>query len=160
MTAINDMSTAIQYGRLNSLQELLRINPGTDINQVASTITGNTLLHLAAAFGEADIAHFLIEQGANVNPINNFGHTPLNIAAIEQHGNIGAILIANGGEYEATPPAHNIVFNNVATSYWTNTQQDYDHQYHQTNGSDAEDDCDLGCTGHSYALSDCDMMVY
>lgn len=54
-----------------------------------------TCLHLAAGAGELEIVKFLIGEGANVNPRDRWGATPLNDAKDRA---IIDYLLANGAE--------------------------------------------------------------
>lgn len=47
----------------------------------AANKAGNTAMHATAFVGYSKIAQFLVQQGADINPRNNAGQTPLTIAA-------------------------------------------------------------------------------
>ena len=57
---------------------LLLIELGADVN-VSEKITGATPLHLANEYPKIRVAEVLIANGANVNPLNKEGETPLDI---------------------------------------------------------------------------------
>jgi ankyrin repeat protein len=59
---------------------------------------GNTELHMAALYGFPDIAHLLIEHGADVNAVNEYGHTPLYYATRHGYRKTADALIAAGAD--------------------------------------------------------------
>jgi|GEM_PF-2652808 len=121
---------AVFRGELESLKSLKNTHPEINLGEITYTFSGNTLLHTAATIGHAGIAQFLLATGMNPSTENNHGDTPLNLAAIHQNGAVGAILTNAGGIYGNPAPAHNIVFNDEATGYWEQTNDDSSHQYH------------------------------
>lgn len=54
-------------------------------------------LHIAAQEGHNEIVQILINAGANVNAINNYGSTPLHCAAEARHVEVARILIEKDG---------------------------------------------------------------
>ncbi|KAI9298648.1 ankyrin [Neoconidiobolus thromboides FSU 785] len=52
-----------------------------------------SLLHLASSYNHISICQYLIENGANVNPQDREGWTPLHCAAAEGHESIVKYLI-------------------------------------------------------------------
>lgn len=66
------------------VQELLGHEVNIDIN--AKDNEGNTPLHIAAEWANANLAQYLINQGANVKAKNNSGKTPLDFAKSELSG--------------------------------------------------------------------------
>ena len=69
----------IYYATANGHYKMVRllISYGEDVTQA---IQGDTLLHLAAEKGHADVAQLLIEKGAVLNANNSKGDTPLDVA--------------------------------------------------------------------------------
>ncbi|KAF4365931.1 hypothetical protein G4B88_007875 [Cannabis sativa] len=59
-------------------------------------ILNNLLEHLAASRGYEDITRFLIQQGVNVNAIDNFGNTPLLEALKNGHDRVSSLLVQEG----------------------------------------------------------------
>jgi glutaminase len=66
---------------------------GLDIN--TGDYDKRTPLHLASAAGHIDIVRYLVEQGAEVNPRDRWGATPLNDA---QDSAIVEYLVNHGAE--------------------------------------------------------------
>ena len=56
--------------------------------------------HLAASKGHEDITRFLIQNGAEINNLDNFGNTPLLEAIKNGHDNIASLLAKEGGVLE------------------------------------------------------------
>jgi hypothetical protein len=72
------------YGLTTSVKRLLSIR-NINVN-VKDDRFGATPLHYAAENGHIEIAHLLLQNGAEVNAKNNNGYTPLHFAAV--HGNV------------------------------------------------------------------------
>lgn len=51
--------------------------------------SGRTPLHTAAAEGLLDCAEILVEAGADVMAMDNMGHTPLIMACVWSHREVG-----------------------------------------------------------------------
>ena len=85
-------------------------------------------MHQAAAAGACICARFLLDRGANVNAVNNAGHTPLDVAlastniglGLHDHdagGNVGApgaaasdiARVLQGGKPRLTTPKYRTV---------------------------------------------------
>ena len=67
---------------------------GAEVNAGAK---GTTPLHGAVAFDQAGMARWLLEQGADPNPLNYEGKTPLKLAVEGGKEEIAALLRAGGG---------------------------------------------------------------
>lgn len=64
-------------------------------------LNGNTPLHWAALNGHLDMVTSLIQNGANVESIEDFGRTPLHFAALGGHHAVCQALIENGANLDA-----------------------------------------------------------
>ncbi|VDN20824.1 unnamed protein product, partial [Dibothriocephalus latus] len=62
------LHTACHFGRLNMVRYLLSLAGRGDVNR--TTKMGCTPLHLAAQQGHSQIAHLLLEHGADANLTN------------------------------------------------------------------------------------------
>lgn len=69
---------AAREGHLHILKYLCVYAP--DYNLDLLDKKGDTLLHKAAANGQYRVCEWLLEQGFNVQAVNNNGHTPLDLA--------------------------------------------------------------------------------
>lgn len=57
---------------------------------------GSELMHSVARRNQIDIAQYLLETGAGVDPVDNYGQTPLHWAAREGHTEMCQLLIKHG----------------------------------------------------------------
>ena len=64
--------------------------PHTDVN--AANYEGRTPLHLAASVGSLDAVRFVIELGAEVSALDNWGNTPLDAALGQGHAEVASHL--------------------------------------------------------------------
>ena len=71
----------------------------TEININATDNEGNTPLHLATNWGNADVISFLLANGADVMAVNANLQRPIHIAA-EKNGLDIIKLLSEGAEYE------------------------------------------------------------
>ena len=60
-----------------------------------------TALHLAAANGHVDVVKVLIQNGADVNAVDEYKFTALHLAARHGHVDIAKVLIENGADVNA-----------------------------------------------------------
>ena len=77
----DDIWTAAEEGNVEAVKGYLAIGVNVDERD---EVYGGTPLHFAAFRGRNEIAEFLIAEGADVNPKNGEGATPLD-KAIEKH---------------------------------------------------------------------------
>jgi ankyrin repeat protein len=93
-----ELIRVIRAGDLPALQALAAKNPGFLQFQDER---GQTLLHGAASAGQADIARWLIEQGAKVDARTVQSSTPLMYAALAGKTDMARLLIARGADIDA-----------------------------------------------------------
>mgnify|MGYP003335154222 CR=1 FL=1 len=94
--------------------DVLQGNGITDINKIVEF--GGTRLYWAIRNGRTDIAHALINAGADVNLADNDGWTPLHVAAFNGHPETVRALIELGADVNAKDdsgwtPLHLAYFN-------------------------------------------------
>jgi ankyrin repeat protein len=128
MSAQEDMLNAAFTGNLAQLKSLHEKHSNINLGAIENQF-GYTLLHFAAHGGHADVVTFLVDEGVFLNPLTPTGDTPLNLAAVHEHIEVGAILFQHGAIYENPAPANNIVFNNAVTNHWHPTHLDGHQQY-------------------------------
>ena len=66
-------------------------------DQNASDYDRRTALHLAAAEGREQVVRYLVENGAEVNPLDRWNATPLDDAYKYEHKSVIDFLLINGG---------------------------------------------------------------
>lgn len=65
----------------HDLDELERLTLlGVDVN--APSVDGTAALHTAASLGSRGVVQYLIDQGADVNAVDSWGNTPLNVSSL------------------------------------------------------------------------------
>jgi ankyrin repeat protein len=95
---------------LSEIKKLVHDNPNLVFNRdenlvvqrgmVANTDkSGDTLLDLAAAYGEKDVAEFLLANKAEINVKDKYGFTPLHFAVNSR--DVTELLLANGADANA-----------------------------------------------------------
>ncbi|KAA8594510.1 hypothetical protein FQN60_011645 [Etheostoma spectabile] len=87
---------------LKEAKETKRIN-GEDVAEIinCSNADGITALHQSCIDGSMDIVSFLLDNGANVNQVDNEGWTPLHVAASCGHPDIADFLLQQGASLSA-----------------------------------------------------------
>lgn len=88
--------TAIEKGDLEAVRQELAGNPAL-VNQPQGRFFW-TPLHKAAATNQVEIAHFLLENGANVNAFDATRLTPLVVASDAGHEEMIQLLRSAGGD--------------------------------------------------------------
>ena len=104
MLIADPIHEAVEDGNLNKVMRIIEHSRKwyairIDINMPDSL--GATPLELAAKFGYADIAQFLIDSGANVNRKDIYHLTPLHIASMYDRVDVVKVLIKNGADVNA-----------------------------------------------------------
>jgi hypothetical protein len=103
---------AAEKGDLSRVQQLL----ASDANLLeAKNEEGDTPLHKAAAEGHAEVAKFLITQGADVNAVGRNDDRPLHRAAFFGRKDVVELLLANGADIEARDRQDNTPLIRAAT---------------------------------------------
>ena len=95
MEDFKDLLSSIENGELEKVKEYLENYPDA-INMRDDGDEGESPLHTAAMNGHPDIVKLLIESGAEVNSLANFGRTPLHWAAWNGFSDVTKLLIENG----------------------------------------------------------------
>ncbi len=90
------LATAAGCGQLEVLELLLA--KGARL-EAADPVNHFTALHLAAAYDQTAAAQFLLNKGAQVNPVDRFGLTPLHQAAARGAANVIGLLL----QHQADP---------------------------------------------------------
>ncbi|MBP7937147.1 MAG: aldo/keto reductase [Phycisphaerae bacterium] len=88
-----DIWTAAREGKLDAMRQYLAA--GTSVN-AREPQGGATPLNTAALFGQAKVAAFLIEKGADVSIANNDGNTALHLASFFAHLDVVELLLKHG----------------------------------------------------------------
>ena len=68
-------------------------------NKNAKNGNGDTALHIAAKAGNIQLAQILVENGCNVNVINDMQQTPLMVALMTPHNMVALYLISVGSAF-------------------------------------------------------------
>ena len=74
----------------------LLLDSGADVN--AKDNFKNTVLHMAAAFGNLKMAKFLFANGVDVTAKDRNGNTALGSAIYKGHLEVAELLVANGAD--------------------------------------------------------------
>lgn len=90
---------AHQGGENNEIANTVKvlIDAGTDLK--ARDENKNTALMSAAQYCDAKIVRMLLDAGAEVNPLNGSGITPLGMAIIMNHLDAAELLVARGARF-------------------------------------------------------------
>eukprot|EP01156_Anaeramoeba_ignava_P023382 Anaeramoba_ignava/c21502_g1_i1.p1 GENE.c21502_g1_i1~~c21502_g1_i1.p1 ORF type:complete len:465 (-),score=129.03 c21502_g1_i1:128-1522(-) len=95
---MDPITEAIWNGDLKEIQKLIKA--GEDINK-QSEFSGQTPIHLALQENKREIAIYLVENGANLNIIDNNGLTPLMIAVDIPSRDMVELLLLHGANVDA-----------------------------------------------------------
>jgi ankyrin repeat protein len=98
------LGLAAFFGQMAVLKYLLEL--GADPNLSASNTMRVAPLHSAVAFGDpqiaCDMARLLVENGAQVNAVQQGGWTPLHAAADNDQLETAELLLSNGADPDAS----------------------------------------------------------
>ena len=126
LTNIEEEHTIPESRHLDAVKLCLEL--GADIE--AKNDRGNTALHATAFLGHATITQFLVDSGADVNPTNLNGETPLKVAEgtvittmVFVHENVAELLRTLGGISSGVHPViSEAVDNGQSTTIDTNEE--------------------------------------
>jgi ankyrin repeat protein len=74
------------------------LDHGVDINKKADIGNGHTALMYAAEFGHIEVGKLLLENGADINAVDNFNDPALNVAAFHGQLEFAKMLVEMGAE--------------------------------------------------------------
>ena len=74
----------------------LSLENGIDVNLSESGDFGSSLLHIAIRFERMEIFELLLENGANIDFVDNVGWTPLMESVVDDKPVFGKILVEKG----------------------------------------------------------------
>lgn len=92
--AINEMIWAASAGNLQEIRRLVARGYPLDV----ADYDFRTPLHLAAAEGHHQIVQYLLAQHAACNPLDRWGHTPLDDAIRHKRSDVATMLKQQGGK--------------------------------------------------------------
>jgi ankyrin repeat protein len=95
---------AIKRGQIAAIEKAV---PGT-MSANAANRFGWTLLMLAALEGNTKVGALLIERGADVSLLNNFGESALSLAAHNGHLTFVKLLRSGGASGDVRPHGHTL----------------------------------------------------
>ncbi|ARJ22484.1 ankyrin repeat domain-containing protein [Bacillus mycoides] len=100
MEQIISISQAVIRGEKEKVVEIINTDPSV-VNEFSED--GWTPLHLAAYFGQKELASFLLEQGADIHirAKNENENTPLQAAIANKQSELVAFLIEKGSDVNA-----------------------------------------------------------
>ena len=84
-------------GKVDAIRQLLE---DEDVSPNASDYDKRTAAHLAASEGHLEVLRLLVSIGANINPTDRWGHTPMQDALRAGHPACAEFLGAHGGTAE------------------------------------------------------------
>jgi ankyrin repeat protein len=89
-----DIHVEAAKGNLETLQELLAHNP--QLVNLVDKMDYGTPLHWAAVYGQPDACKVLLAHNADINLVDELGHTPLNWAIGGREEDVVRLLIEHG----------------------------------------------------------------
>jgi len=103
---------AARFQQMPSLEKLLAIDK-VDVNAV-DDVEGLNALHIAARYGNIDVASILLAHGADVNAISSFGNTPLHECAWRRDATMVSLLLSKGAKTDIQNEIHNTAWSTAA----------------------------------------------
>lgn len=97
ISGITSLMSAVASNDINGVKFFAKAGPAS-INQ--KNFGGATALHIAAREGNLEIAKILIENGANVNAVDNEGWTPLMRSSLAANKEIVDLLLSKNTQAE------------------------------------------------------------
>ena len=91
-----DFFDAAKWGDVKLMQQYLE--QGVDINARDASRMGSTALHYAAGAQKAEAVVFLLDRGADINALDDYGQTPLHGAATLMEPDIALLLMERGAD--------------------------------------------------------------
>ena len=82
----------------NTTELRRRLQAGEDVNQ---TVDGSTPLHAAAMSASSDVADVLLQAGADVHAVSDYGYTPLHYACDSTNLPVVQTLLSHGADVNA-----------------------------------------------------------
>ncbi|XP_042367623.1 myotrophin [Plectropomus leopardus] len=95
-----ELTWAITCGDLDEV--ISRVASAEDVNRILKA--GRMPLHIAADFGQTDIAEYLISKGADINAPDRHGYTPLMTACFEGNAPCVKLLLEKGADKNLKGP--------------------------------------------------------
>ena len=92
--SVRELLRAVRLGSLDDVKRA--IEEGSDVN--ASSLRGETLMHLAAGGGHLKTVSYLLEHGADANASDQTGRTPLHRAAGRPYVDVIECLLGHGAD--------------------------------------------------------------
>jgi hypothetical protein len=117
----NPILVAIERNDVRSILQLLAAVPrlASAINDEDPNGQQHSPLHLAAYLGRVEIATLLLDQGANVDPLEVGGDTPLMMAVAKHHVAMVRLLLARGARARVTRTKRERTFSRPRSSFAT-----------------------------------------
>ena len=97
---------AIESGDIETVKEMI-LGGVVDVNEI---IFGETFLHAATSYNRIEIAKFLIENGIDINVLDDMGTSALINAVIEGNLEMVKLLCESGAELDTSDPDNNALF--------------------------------------------------
>ncbi|PNF18748.1 hypothetical protein B7P43_G03347, partial [Cryptotermes secundus] len=99
----NQGYTALQRAAMAGNLQLVRllVQYGANLTELSRNQFGDLPIHLAAAFGHANIVHWMLDNGVPVNIRNRIGATPLHSAAHNNRLEVAHLLLDGGAAVNA-----------------------------------------------------------